>query len=296
MGQDLVLGACGTIGRWFDDDNVVGVDREVPEEIEGKFIMANLMDDQDLQFLFKDKDYDRLFQFAADSGGIDYLLSSGHFFGDSTLINIKIIKAIKKFHPAEKVIWPSSYYRYDLYNAYGLEKKYNEELFKRNLPNTTFLIIPVLWPTYGPLCDLTIRNEKVTSMVCRMAILARDGDILQLKLNPDDGRYFIYIEDAVKGIKKMADLDANIMLDIGGMEFITFDRLVKDVIKISNKNLRVEFTHTKRIDRSYPTMKSTLATLDWNPETSFYDGMVITYRWIAERMEAWDALRQAEYL
>lgn len=296
MEKDLVLGACGTIGKWFSGDNVIGADRYVPETSGGKFIAVDLTNDEDLEFLFKNKQYDKVFQFAADSGRIDYILDTQHFFGNSTLLNLQILKALREFNPPKKVIWPSSFYRYDIINSYGLEKRYNEELFRRNLSKDIKLIIPILWPTYGPRCDIQTKNEKVITMICRKVIEAEDGDTIRLNLHPFDGRHFIYIGDAITAIKKMSEFDEDLELDLGGIEFINFERVVNDIIKISNKSLNIEFKGTSILAPVYPNMKTTLSLLDWNPETSFYDGILIAYRWIARKMEAWNALHRAEYL
>jgi nucleoside-diphosphate-sugar epimerase len=299
MLKDLVLGASGTIGRWFMGDNIVSVDKDIPENHIGTYLITDLTDEHKLISIFENQSYNKVFQFAADSGKIDYLLSAEHFYGNSTLININILKALKWAKKINKVIWPSSFYRYDMSSPYGLEKKYNEELFKRNLSKEIKFILPILWPTYGPLCDLTIKNEKITTMLCRRIIKANDGDILELKLNPQEGRYFIYITDAIKAIKLMADYDENLILDIGGVEFITFGNLFREIVEISRKDISVCYTSNigeKRITNKSPDLKTTLSILDWNPETSFHRGMVATYRFIAETLEEWNALYRAEQL
>jgi nucleoside-diphosphate-sugar epimerase len=286
--MDLILGSGGTIGSAFIRsldtklDNVLQVDHRTDFPIRGKFVEADLNDPMSLDYIFSLHGYDKLFQFAADSGSIDYLTSPEYFYGASTMINLNIIKAIKKYNNVRKVIFPSSFYRYIYRHQYGEEKKYNENLFFYNFrkPKEPKVHIPILWPTYGPYCELRNKNEKIIPMLCRRFINAKDGDNIYLELNPDDGRYFVYIDDAIAGIKKLSSTTDVSIIDIGGVEFITFREITRELKFISNKDIRLSFSKFHTIMDLEPNLKLTFSEIDWNPTVEFKKGLLKTYKWI----------------
>ena len=60
------------------------------------------------------------------------------------------------------------------------------------------------------------------------------------------------------------------------------EKLFKEIIDISSKNLKIEFDTTKPegdVGR-YPDISNAKNILDWQPKISLRDGLVDTYHWI----------------
>ena len=236
MKNILVLGASGFLGfnlcekLYEDKDNyVIGVDRDISNiprvvPLHAKFDLTN---PKMCEMLFDEYEFDDIYQFAADSGNINYLNSKDYGYGTSTLININIIRSLKgkKFN---KIVFPSSDYTRDFeLNDYGLEKKYNEQLYRRSgLP----IKIVTLSSVYG-VWDSGEKNEKVFNALCRKTAEAKYGDTIKVH---GDGRLrsFVHVDDAVNMI-----IDTDKDLDIKDKLSISIPYLCSIINSVTRKSI-----------------------------------------------------------
>ncbi len=271
----LVLGADGYLGK-----HLVNMLSRNPSNLIYKIDKhdIDLMDILAFQmFLTSIDPFDEIYQLAADSGSIDYLLSEEYSYGDSTLINLNVIKALKEDSFKGKILFPSSFYTVDVENRYGLEKLYNEALY---LESGMDVRIPTLFSVYGPGERLNSSGEKVTTAFCRRVIEKKLGENIIIDGHPFQTRYFLHIDDAIRGLVAHMKSDV-VRCDLAGNASITFEQLIDTIIGISGKKMGVIWTRDAAdVVGYYPTPNK----LDWEPRIKFDYGMDRLYRWVENEL------------
>lgn len=270
----LILGASGYLGRALErhlkripGNRVYCIDKDT----------VNLKNLAQCKRLFKHIRCEEIYQLAADSGGIDYLLSDEYSYGNSTLINLSIIKALKSIDFKGRILFPSSFYTANVENRYGLEKLYNEALY---LQSGLDVRIPTLFSVYGPGEKLNSPQEKVTTAFCRRVIEKKFGEDILIHGHPFQTRYFLHIDDAIRGLVAHMKSDV-IECDLAGAESITFERLINEVIKTSEKDMEVLWTrHGEMGVGYYPTPNK----LEWKPRIKFNYGINRLYKWVENEL------------
>ena len=245
MKQVLVLGAGGFIGFHLceklcenPENYVIGVDKNI-ENIPNKVplhIKIDLTRDDQCDYLFNHYKFDDVYQVAADSGNLEYLTSTSYNYGNSTLINLNIIRNLK-VGKVNRFIFTSSDYARDFeLTDYGLEKKYNEQLYRRSsLP----IKIATLSNVYG-IWDTGGSNEKLINALCRKVAEAKYGASIPVH---NDGRLrsFVYIDDVVN---MLIDMDND--LDIKSHFSISTSYLCSIINIVTKKSIHFD------IDNYYP--------------------------------------------
>lgn len=271
MADILILGAGGYLGKVLiehlkkDSKNqIFAIDRNYVD-------LTNL---EECKKLFSLKSFDEIYQFAANSGGIDYLMSDEYFYGSSTLINLLIIQSLKEINYKGRILFPSSFYAYDIKNRYGLEKLYNETLY---LESGLDVRIPRLFSVYGPGEKINSPQEKVTTAFCRKAI--KDENLI-LRGYPSQFRYFLHVDDAICGL--IEHMKSNIVVtDIAGEDAIFFDRLIKTILNVAKKNIEVSWTLKGEMKKTHPPYNM---KLNWKPKIKFEDGIAQLYGWVKNEL------------
>ncbi len=261
----------------------------------GKHLIARLLKDSDIlvysadksqvdlrdlsqciQFFYNDRDYQEIYQLAAISGNMEYLLSSGYSYGDSTLININIIKALNIIDYEGKILFPSSFYVYDTTNRYGIEKLYNEHIYTASGLDVR---IARLFSVYGPGEVLSSSGEKVTTAFCRKFVES-DG-VITIDGNPSQVRYFLYVSDAIEGLISQMEFETPSTFEFAGDEEITFGKMLRVIRELDGRRHRISYTlDNKNENVIVPATQATKVILEWQPEVTFEEGMEKLYRWV----------------
>jgi len=274
----IVFGAEGTLGRPLVESlklsnyDITTVDREQCD-------LFNF--DSWLDYL-SGESYDEVYQMAADSGNSKYLLNytrSAH----SSLLNLYFIDALQTAKNIGRVFFPSSFYVYGEESLYCLEKLYAESLLMHSPFDAR---IARLYPTYGPGAVIGGSNEKVTTAMCRRVIEAKDGDRFYFKrsrLSPS--RNFVFIDDAIRGIRMLMQSNLPAILDIGGQEKISVSDVLYSAIELSGKDISVIIEDDMFIDEYIePDLERTQKIISWFPFYTFSKGMGKLYKDVEERI------------
>lgn len=257
---------------------------------------------------------DEVYHLAADMGGIGYI--SGNHAGIATnnvLMDTHMLQAAASAD-VERFFYSSSACVYPLYlqqdadvtplkeedawpadpeEGYGLEKLYAEKLCEYYQQDGLLQTrVARFHNVYGPLGTYEGGREKAPAAICRKVALANDGDEIEIWGDGKQTRSFMYVDDCVEGIFRIAQSDHREPLNLGRDELITVDGLVDLVSEIARKRLH------KRHDTSKPqgvrgrnSDNSRLReVLDWEPSISLPQGLARTYRWIAEELDKTDEL------
>ncbi len=145
---------------------------------------------------------------------------------------------------------------------------------------------------YGPNGTWDGGREKAPAAICRKVIEAIDSGSHKISIWGDgtQTRSFMYIDDCVKGIDRIAHCDDLIATPIilGSSELVTINELVQKVEKIARVKLKREYDLNAPRGVAGRNSDNTFIkkVLKWEPHTSLDTGLRATYRWIKEQYHA----------
>ncbi|UCH31433.1 MAG: NAD-dependent epimerase/dehydratase family protein [Candidatus Bathyarchaeota archaeon] len=255
------------------------------------------------------KDIDRIYNLAANMGGIGFITAIGaEVMHDNTLINTHMIEAAKQ-NKVKRYLFSSSACIYPTYkqmisevkglreedaypadpdNFYGWEKLYTEKMCEAYQRDCKMDIRILRYHNiYGPEGTYMGGREKSPAALCRKVAEATDPGSIVIWGDGKQTRSYCYIDDAVKGTIALMESNYEKPINIGSEQLVSIDELADMIIRISGKKIR------KTYDLSAPqgvrgrNADITLArrALNWQPEITLETGLAITYEWIKSRLE-----------
>ncbi len=174
-------------------------------------------------------------------------------------------------------------------SAYGwskligqLELKYMHE--SKNMNITTLMLHNV----YGINCEYEGERTQVIPSLINRILNTKDGDTLEVWGSGNQGRAFVYVEDVIDAIVKT--LETNNLpecIQIGPDYCTSITELVSELIKISEKKIRIHFDVTKpEGDKGrYADYSLAKKLLNWEPRKPLINGLHETYNWIKTQKE-----------
>jgi nucleoside-diphosphate-sugar epimerase len=251
---------------------------------------------------------DEVYQLAADMGGIGYITTNlADVARNNVLINAHMLEAALQ-NGARRFFFSSSaciYPRYlqespeiaglreedahpaDPEEGYGWEKLYAEKLCEYYLRDKGLQTrVARFHNAYGPYGTYEGGREKAPAAICRKVAAASDGDEIEVWGDGKQTRSFMYVDDCVQGIYRIAQSELSAPLNLGTDVMVTIDELCDLVCDVAHKSL------VKRHDPSKPqgvrgrnSDNSRLKSiLGWEPRWTLRDGIRETYRWIESDM------------
>jgi nucleoside-diphosphate-sugar epimerase len=139
---------------------------------------------------------------------------------------------------------------------------------------------------YGPVGTFEGGREKAPAAICRKVALADDGGEIEVWGDGQQTRSFMYVDDCVEGIYRIAQSDHSHPLNLGTDRLVNIDELVRLVAGIAGKTLTVRHDPTKPQGvRGRNSDNSRLReVLRWEPVTTLEDGLSKTYTWIESEL------------
>ncbi|HDK25940.1 MAG TPA: NAD-dependent epimerase/dehydratase family protein, partial [Candidatus Atribacteria bacterium] len=272
MKKALVCGAGGFIGShlvkrlkkkgyW-----VRGVDLKYPEFSKTEaddFIIGDLRDPR-ICNLAMDKDFDEVYQLAADMGGAGYVFT-GHndanIMHNSALINLNILDTCYKKN-VNKIFYSSSACIYPKYNQdnpdnpktseksaypaypdseYGWEKLFSERLYLSFHRNYRMNIrIARFHNIFGPEGTWEGGLEKVPAAFCREIAETPDGGEMEMWGDGEQTRSFLYIDECLEGVDRLMGSEFTGPVNIGSEEMVTINELAEIIMHIAGKKLTIK--------------------------------------------------------
>jgi nucleoside-diphosphate-sugar epimerase len=314
----LVCGAGGFIGghlvKRLKEEGawVRGVDlkeNEFGNMYADDFIIGDLRDPQVCKSLF-DRQYDEIFQLAADMGGAGYIFTGEHdadVMHNSATINLNMVyeacknKVPKIFYSSSACIYPEynqmdpdnpkcsedSAYPANPDSEYGWEKLFSERLyfsFQRNYGID--VKVARFHNIFGPRGTWTGGKEKAPAAICRKVSATKDGGEIEIWGDGKQTRSFLYIDECLEGVRRLMDSDFAGPVNIGSEEMVTINQLAMITAEVAGKKITLNHIQGPLGVRGRNSDNHLIKEkLGWAPSQTLKTGIEKTYKWIEEQMK-----------
>ncbi len=256
------------------------------------------------------KGADRIYQLAADMGGMGFIENNKALCMLSVLPNTHGLMVAQEvgvkrfFYSSSACVYNAEKQKdanvtalkeEDAYPAmpedgYGWEKLFSERMcrhFREDFGVPTR--VARFHNVYGPHGTWDGGREKAPAAICRKVLKAKMAGTHEIEIWGDGSqtRSFMYIDDCVKGINMITDSDHVLEpINLGSSELVSINQLVDIVEELAG----IKLTRNYKLDapkgvagrNSDNTLINKL--LKWEPNTRLRVGMEKTYHWIHEQM------------
>jgi GDP-D-mannose 3', 5'-epimerase len=310
----LICGGAGFIGshlarKLAEDnasvtiaDNLSSGSGKNLEGVKCRFFKKDLRDISSCSELIENQDY--VFQLAANMGGIEYITKIGaDIMHDNAQINLNMLKACLNsrvkgyFYSSSACVYPqfrqgktrvTGLKESDVLPAdpdlfYGWEKLFTEQLIAAYQKDHAVNInIARFHNVFGP--GYTVFDKDRGKAPCHiiMKVLdCPDGGEIELWGDGKQTRSFLYIDDCIEGILRIAESGYPKPLNIGSDRLVSIEQLAQMVIKISGKTIKIRHDLNKPQGVRGRNADIALARkiLRWEPSISLEEGLSRTYAW-----------------
>lgn len=322
----LVCGAGGFIGSHLvkrlreEEYWVRGVDLKYPEFSQTEahdFVLADLrLADSWKRIL--DREFDEVYQLAADMGGAGYLFTGDHdanVMHNSAMINLHMADyGVRR--GVRKVFYSSSACMYPAYNQedpekpncaedsaypaapdseYGWEKLFSERLYFSYARNYGLDIrVARFHNIFGPEGTWTGGREKAPAALCRKVAEQPNDGTIEMWGDGEQTRSFLYIDECVEAVRRMMQSSFRGPVNIGSEEMVTINQMAAMIMDIAGKQLTIRHVPGPTGVRGRNSDNRLIrAQLGWEPSQSLKEGLARTYPWISTQVEAGAKMQMA---
>ncbi len=256
-------------------------------------------------------DIDRIYNLAADMGGMGFIENNKALCMLSVLINTHMLQAaqqagVKRFFYAssacvyngEKQTDPNvtALAEADAYPAmpedgYGWEKLFSERMCRHYREDYGLETrVARYHNVYGPEGTWTGGREKAPAAICRKVVEAKlSGDhTIEVWGDGLQTRSFMYVDDCVEGTIRLTDSDIIEPINIGSSELVTINQLTDLAAEIAGIEItrNHDLTAPQGVRGRNSDNTLILEKMGWEPSIPLRDGLTKTYNWIYEQVTA----------
>jgi nucleoside-diphosphate-sugar epimerase len=243
-------------------------------------------------------------------GGAGYLFSGENdaaVMHNSALINLNVLTTCAQKN-LRRVFYASSACIYPMYNQlepdnpncaedtaypaepdseYGWEKLFSERLYLAFARNHNLEPrIARFHNIFGPQGTWQGGKEKAPAAFCRKVAEADDGGTIEMWGDGKQTRSFLYVDEAIEGVRRLMESDCEEPLNIGSDEMVSINELARQVMTISGKTLEIEHIEGPQGVRGRNSDNELIEKrLEWRPSTRLENGIRNTYQWIEEQVQ-----------
>tara|TARA_Y100001960_G_C14659751_1_gene820176 strand:- start:98 stop:1054 length:957 start_codon:yes stop_codon:yes gene_type:complete len=308
MKRVLILGSCGFIGRnvceIFDKNNfyIYGTyfNNKPIKNSRVKYIKADLTKKNIVEKIVKGMDI--VIQAAAVTGGIkDAKKNAVKYIVDNAIMNSIILESIYKnkikhfiflsctvmYHSSKKPLKENDFDAngkiYPSYFGGAWNKIYIEKMceFYSKISKIKFTVLRHS-NVYGPYDKFDLNKSHACSATIKKIFSSKNNKI-KVWGNGKEKRDFLFVYDLVEAIKLSISKQKNKfeIFNIGSSKPVSINNLVKEVIKISNKKINIEYDKTKPTNKFSLSLNCNKAKklLNWKPDYDLNQGLKLTINW-----------------
>ncbi len=167
-------------------------------------------------------------------------------------------------------------------SEYGWEKIFAERLYLAYQRNYQMEVhIARFHNIFGPEGSWNNGKEKSPAAICRKVAQAKNGGEMEMWGDGKQTRSYLFIDECLKGVRKLMDSDFSGPVNIGSEEMVTINKLAEMTMSIAGKKLTIK--HIKGplgVRGRCSDNRLIKQKLGWEPTSKLIDGLTITYHWI----------------
>ena len=297
----LVTGASGLIGS-----NLVRYLNNIGYEVIGLDSKNDLRIESNANKLFNNFKPSIVFHLAAKVGGIHANSNfKADFYSDNVLINTNVVNACIKnnvdyiFAMGTGCAYPKRLENETLFekdfldgipeitnDAYAYAKRgllvHLKSLEQAELLKYTYCLPANI---YGPYDNFHPLHSHVVPGLIRRFSDAKDNKLDKIFIWGDGSakRDFLYIDDCINAIIKLAELKYSGAVNVSSKNFTSIKDLAETISKEINFKGLIKYDKTKLSGQSQRIMDSSkMDELGWNPKVDLYEGIKKTVNWFIE--------------
>jgi nucleoside-diphosphate-sugar epimerase len=313
----LVMGAGGFIGGHLvkrlkrEGFWVRGVDLKMnpfSETHADDFVVADLRDPNLVRQVI-DRQFNEVYQLAADMGGAGYIFTGEHdadVMHNSATINLNVLDTCQK-RGVKRIFYSSSACMYPEHNQldpdnpncaedsaypanpdseYGWEKLFSERLFLAYHRNYGIESrIARYHNIFGPEGTWTGGKEKAPAAICRKVAEASNRGEVEIWGDGLQTRSFLYVDECLEGTTRLLRSSFTGPVNVGSDEMVTINQLVELVADIAGKKLTIRHKDGPLGVRGRNSDNRLIKQrLGWAPTQSLRSGLEKTYAWIEQQV------------
>jgi GDP-D-mannose 3',5'-epimerase len=252
---------------------------------------------------------DYVYNMACNMGGMGFIENNKAECMLSVLINTNLLRACLKKN-IKKYFFSSSACVYntdkqiinfveglkesDAYPAmpedgYGWEKLFSERMCRHFYEDYGLETrVARYHNVYGPLGTFDGGREKAPAALCRKLIIAKNSGEKKIDVwgDGEQTRSFMFIDDCIKGTKKIFESTCREVLNIGSEEQVSINQMIKIIEDIGDYKIEKNYQLDKPKGVRGRSSNNDLVRqkLNWDSEISLKSGLEITYRWIEKEI------------
>lgn len=322
MPTALVTGGGGFIGghlvkRLLDEGfsvravDIKHFDEWWQQHLNAQNLIRDLRNESTVKGVCRGMDY--IYQLAADMGGAGYVFSGendSEILQNNLRINLNMVKDARACG-VRRILYTSSACVYPKHNQedsgnpncaedsaypaypdseYGWEKLISERLYLAFARNYGLSVrIARLHNVYGPFGSWNDGREKAPAALCRKVAQCSLGQVHSVDVwgNGTYTRSFMYIDDCIRGLRRIMDSDVTHPLNLGSGYKVTINHLVDTIAEIAGIKVHKSYDLTKPQGVAGRNSDNHLIRelLGWQPAIPLYTGLQPTYKWILEKVK-----------
>jgi nucleoside-diphosphate-sugar epimerase len=275
-----------------------------------EFVRGDLRDIDVVRGLF-DRQFDEVYQLAADMGGAGYIFTGEHdadIMHNSALINLNVSSVAREngsartFYSSSACVYPAhnqndpdnpicgedSAYPANPDSDYGWEKLFSERLYLAgNCNYAAQNRIARYHNIFGPEGTWNGGREKAPAAICRKVAEASNNGSIDIWGDGHQTRSFLYIDECIEGTLRLTRSSFEGPLNVGSQEMVTLNQLVDLVSDIAGKTLHKNHIAGPLGVRGRNSDNTLIAEkLGWKPSQPLKIGLEKTYAWIESQVHA----------
>jgi nucleoside-diphosphate-sugar epimerase len=225
---------------------------------------------------------------------------------NSMLINLNVVREAHK-KSIKKIFYASSACVYNEHNQlnpenpictedsvypaypdseYGWEKLFSERLYTTyNRNHGLDIRIARFHNIFGPEGTFDGGKEKAPAAICRKVADSLMDDEIEVWGDGLQTRSFLYIDEAIEGVRRLMESNYIEPINIGSDEIISMNGLTRMVIKLAGKRAGIKNIPGPQGVRGRTSDNALIKEkLGWEPIQPLYVGLEKTYKWIQSQM------------
>ena len=294
-GHELVCADIKPIENWFQ---IFG---------ESKNLSLDLKDYDNCLKVTENVDF--IYNMACNMGGMGFIENNKAECMLSVLINTNLLRAclvnkIKKYFfsssacvynaDKQKNNFIEGLKEMDAYPAmpedgYGWEKLFSERMCRHFYEDYGLETrVARYHNVYGPMGTFDGGREKAPAALCRKIIIAKNAGEKKIDVwgDGEQTRSFMFIDDCIRGTKRIFESDCREVLNIGSEEQVSINQMINKIEEIANCKIEKNYQLDKPKGVRGRSSNNDLVrkTIGWDSEVSLRLGLEKTYKWINEEI------------